>query len=133
MAADCDTDCYLVVAKDSEKLTVMKQTTHKFYKERFNLKKLNEVVGKEQYFVEITDRFASLENLYAEVDINRDLETIRENIKISTKESLGYYELKKHKPRFDKGCSKLLDQRKQAMLQWLQIPSELQCGWKYSV
>jgi hypothetical protein len=25
-------------------------------------------------------------------------ETIRENIKISAKESLGYYELKKHKP-----------------------------------
>jgi hypothetical protein len=34
-------------------------------------------------------------------------ETIRENIKISVKESLGYYELKKHKPLFDEGCSKL--------------------------
>jgi hypothetical protein len=45
-----------------------------------------------------------------------------ENIKISAKESLGYYELKKHKPWFDEGCSKLLDQRKQAKLQWLQDP-----------
>jgi hypothetical protein len=52
------------------------------------------------------------------------LETIRENIKISAKESLGYYELKKHKPWFDEGCSKLLDQRKQAKLHWLQDPSE---------
>jgi hypothetical protein len=33
--------------------------------------------------------------------------------------------VKKHKPWFDKGCSKLLDQRKQAKLQWLQDPSEI--------
>jgi hypothetical protein len=31
--------------------------------ERFNLKKLNEVEGKEQYLVEISNRFAALENL----------------------------------------------------------------------
>jgi hypothetical protein len=29
-------------------------------------------------------------------------------------ENVGYFELKKHKPWFDKGCPKLLDQRKQA-------------------
>jgi fructose-1-phosphate kinase PfkB-like protein len=46
------------------------------------------------------------------MDINRAWETIRENIKISAKESLGYYELKKHGPRFDERCSKLLDRRK---------------------
>jgi hypothetical protein len=50
---------------------------------------------------------------------------IGKNIKISAKDSLGYYELKKHKPWFDKGCSKLLDQRKQAKLQWLQDPNEI--------
>jgi hypothetical protein len=33
--------------------------------------------------------------------------------------------LKKHKPWFEEGCSKLLDQRKQAKLQWLQDPSEI--------
>jgi hypothetical protein len=48
----------------------------------------------------------------------------RENIKMSTKESLSHYELKKHKPWFDKGCSKLLHQRKQAKLQWSQNPEE---------
>jgi hypothetical protein len=36
-----------------------------------------------------------------------------ENIKILAKESLGCYELKKHKPWFYEGCSKLLDRRKQ--------------------
>jgi hypothetical protein len=52
-------------------------------------------------------------------------ETIIENIKISAKESLGYYELRKHKSQFDEGCSELLDQSKQAKLQWLQDPSEI--------
>jgi hypothetical protein len=44
---------------------------------------------------------------------------------MSAKESLGYYELKQHKPWYDEGCSKLLDQRKQAKLQWLQDPNEV--------
>jgi hypothetical protein len=69
-----------------------------------------------------------LEDLNAEVEINSAWETIREIIKISAKESLGYFELKKHKPSFDEGCSKLLDQRKQAKLQWLQDPSEINGG-----
>jgi hypothetical protein len=66
-----------------------------------------------------------LEDLEADVEINSAWETIIENIKISAKESLGYFELEKHKPWFDEGCSKLLDQRKQAKLQWLQGPSEI--------
>jgi hypothetical protein len=41
------------------------------------------------------------------------------------KERVGYFELKKHKPWFEEGCSKLLDQRKQAKFQWLQDPSEI--------
>jgi hypothetical protein len=58
--------------------------------ERFNLKKLNEVEGKEQFHVEVSNRFAALEELGAEVEINSSRETIRENIKITAKESLGY-------------------------------------------
>jgi hypothetical protein len=93
--------------------------------ERFNLKKLNEVEGKETYSVEVSNRFAALEDLDAEVEINIIWESIRENIKIKGKESLGYYEPKQHKPWFDGGCSELLDQRKQAKLQWLQDASEI--------
>jgi hypothetical protein len=66
-----------------------------------------------------------LEDLDTQVKINSAWETIRENIKISAKESLGYFEFKKHKPWFDEGCLKLLDQRKQANLQWLHDPSEI--------
>jgi hypothetical protein len=42
--------------------------------------------------IEISNRFTALENLDSEVDINSAWET---NIRISTKQNLGYYELKK--------------------------------------
>jgi hypothetical protein len=57
--------------------------------------------------------------------INRVWVTIRENIKITPKESLGCSELKKHMPWFNEACSELLGQRKQAKLLWLQDPSEI--------
>jgi hypothetical protein len=53
--------------------------------ERFNLKKLNEV------WVKSSIVFKSQIGSTA-------WETIGENIKMSAKEILGYYELKKHKP-----------------------------------
>jgi hypothetical protein len=65
-----------------------------------------------KYCVEVSNRFAALEDLDTEVQMNTIWETIRENTKISAKESLGYYELKQHNPWFCEGCSKLLDQRK---------------------
>jgi hypothetical protein len=48
--------------------------------ERFTLKKLNEVEGKEQYCAKVSNRFTAFENLEAEVDINRACKTIREHI-----------------------------------------------------
>jgi hypothetical protein len=79
-----------MVAKVREILALSKQTTQTFYMERFNIKKLKRVEGKEQYRVEISNRFAALENLDDDddVDINRAWETIREDIKISAKERL---------------------------------------------
>jgi hypothetical protein len=92
--------------------------------ERFNLKKLNELEGKEKYHVEISNRFAALENIDTEVDVNKAWETIRENIKISAKESLGYYEWKKNKPWFNESCSKLLDQRNKPNCSGYRIQAE---------
>jgi hypothetical protein len=66
-----------------------------------------------------------LKDLKAELDINSAWEAIRENKNISAKESPGYYDLKKHKPWYDDKCSKLLNQTKQAKLQWLHVPSEI--------
>jgi hypothetical protein len=49
------------------------------------------------------------------LDINSAWESIRENIKTSAKEKLGYHRLKFNKPWFDEECSKLTDQQKQAI------------------
>jgi uncharacterized FlaG/YvyC family protein len=66
--------------------------------ERFNVKKLNEEEVKEQYQVTIKNKFASLENLDDNGDINKAWETIREKIRISAKESIGLCESKSYKP-----------------------------------
>jgi hypothetical protein len=63
-------DHYLVLAKIRERLAVNKKGSHKYHMERFNLKKLNEVEGKEKYHVEVSNKFAALEDLDAEVEIN---------------------------------------------------------------
>jgi hypothetical protein len=65
-----------------------------------------------------------LENLNVDEDVNRLWENIKENIITSAKSSLGLYELKQNKPRFDKECLGFLDQRKQAKMQWIQDPSQ---------
>jgi hypothetical protein len=49
-------------------------------------------------------------------------ESIRDSVTASGTDSVGYYELKQHKPWNDEMCSKLLDKRKQAKLQWLHNP-----------
>jgi hypothetical protein len=49
--------------------------------EKFNLKKLNDVESKEQFRDEVSNKFAALEDLDTEVEINSARETIIENIK----------------------------------------------------
>jgi hypothetical protein len=46
-----------------------------------------------------------LEDSDAEVEIKTVREAIREHIKLLAKDSLGVYELKKHKLWFDEGCT----------------------------
>jgi len=122
--ADCDTDHHLVIAKVRERLAVGKQAAQRFDRQRFNLRKLNEPEVREQYQIEITNRFAALENLSDDKDVNRTWENVKENIKTSAKESVGLHELKQHKPWFDEECLGFSDQRKWAKLQWVQEPSQ---------
>jgi hypothetical protein len=82
--AYCETDFYLLVAKVRESLAVRKLAAQKFDGVRFNLRKLNDLEVRKQYRIEITNRFASLENLSDDEDINRAWESIKENIKTST-------------------------------------------------
>jgi RNase P/RNase MRP subunit p29 len=81
-----------------------------------------------------------LEKLNDSKDINRAWENIKENIKISTKETLGLHGQKQHKPlmknvhRFEVKGSRLkcsgykiqtrVTQRKQAKMHWLQDPNQ---------
>ena len=67
---------YLVMAKVRERLAVGKQAAQRFDGQRFNLRKLNEPEVREQYQIEIANRFAVLENLCDDEDVHRTSENI---------------------------------------------------------
>jgi hypothetical protein len=92
------------VAKLRERISISKQARKNFDLEIFDLKKLDDVEVKEKYQVEILNRFVALESLDESFDINNAWESIRENIKTSTKENLGYHKLKHNKLWFDDEC-----------------------------
>ena len=52
-----------MVAKVRERLAVSKEAAQKFDLDRFNIRKLNELEVKKQYQIEISKKFAALENL----------------------------------------------------------------------
>jgi hypothetical protein len=113
---------YLVAAQFMERLAVNKQ---RFHMARLNLKRLKVADGKGSHRLQVSNRFAALEDVDAEVENNSASETIIETTKISTKEKLGYYEMKKYKPLFEESCSNVFNQMKQAKLQTLQDPSKV--------
>jgi len=79
-------------------LTVSKQTTQKFDMERFNLKKLSELNVRKEYQIKISNSISAFENFSDSEDIKRAGVNIKEHVKTLTKENLGLYELKQHKP-----------------------------------
>jgi hypothetical protein len=83
-----------------------------------------DLVVRKQYQIEITNRFAALDNLNVDENVNRTWKKIKYNIKTSAKDSLVVNELKQHKLWFGKECLGILDQRQQAKMQWRQNPSQ---------
>ena len=65
-----------------------KQATLTFDGEKFNLRKVYQLEVRKQYQSDSTKRFAALENLSDDENINRAWEIIIENIKTSTKENV---------------------------------------------
>jgi hypothetical protein len=61
----------LVGAKVRERLAVSKRAAQSENMERFNLKKINEEAVKEECQVAIMNKFAAMENLGDNGDINR--------------------------------------------------------------
>jgi hypothetical protein len=64
----------LAVAKFGERLAVSKQAAHMYYVERFNIGMLKALETRKQYKIEITNRFAALENLNGREDIQSSWE-----------------------------------------------------------
>ena len=59
--ADLDTDHYLVVAKVRKRLTVSRKAAQKSDREKFNLRKQNELEVRKQYQSENSNIFSALE------------------------------------------------------------------------
>jgi hypothetical protein len=61
----------MVATNVRESLAVIKQTAQNFDVERFNIRYLNELEVRKQYQIEITNKFAALDCLSDDDDINR--------------------------------------------------------------
>ncbi|KAJ4426456.1 hypothetical protein ANN_27270 [Periplaneta americana] len=122
--ADCNSDHYLVIGELRERLSVAKRVEQQVNITKFNIFKLKDEEAKQNYQVEISNRFATLESSEKELDVNSVWENIRDSIKIAAEQSIGYYETKKKKPWFDEDCCMVVERRKQAKLKFLQDPVE---------
>jgi len=94
---DCDTDHYAAFTSVRESVAVSKKAAQKFYVERINLRKLNDLEVRKEYQIKIPERSAALDNLNYREDISRAWENIKENMKSLAKGSLDLYELEQHK------------------------------------
>ncbi|KAJ4430139.1 hypothetical protein ANN_22349 [Periplaneta americana] len=125
--ADCNSDHYLVIGELRERLSVAKRVEQQVNITKFNILKLKDEEANQNYQVEISNTFATLESsdkVEKELDVNSVWENIRDSIKIAAEQSIGYYETKKKKPWFDEDCCMVVERRKQAKLKLLQDPVE---------
>jgi hypothetical protein len=76
-----------VVAEVRERLAVRKQAGQKFDGGKFNLRKLNDLEVRKHCQIKITNRFATLEYVSEDEDINRPWQIIKGNIKTSASET----------------------------------------------
>jgi hypothetical protein len=70
----------VATVRERERLAMNKQRSHTFRMKVFNLKKLNELEGKEKYCVEVSNRFEALEDMYTEwklIMLGKRLENIK--------------------------------------------------------
>ncbi|KAJ4451539.1 hypothetical protein ANN_03004 [Periplaneta americana] len=100
-SADCNSDHYLVIGELRERLSVAKRVEQQVNITKFNILKLKDEEAKQNYQVEISNRFATSESsdeVEKELDVNSVWENIKDSIKIAADQSIDYYETKKKKP-----------------------------------
>jgi hypothetical protein len=92
------------MANVRDRMAVRKQRSHRFHMERFNLNKLNEIGRQQLQHVKMsnTNIFTALESSALRW-ILTEPGKLSQKIPMFQQDSLGYYELKKHKPWFNKG------------------------------
>jgi hypothetical protein len=77
-----------VVAKIRERLAVSTPATQRFLGESFNLRKLSELEVRKQHHIKVSNRFADLKILIDSKEKNGAWKNIKEDTKISARESL---------------------------------------------
>ena len=78
-------------------MAVSKHAAPRFDGEKLNLRKLNKLEVGKKYNIEVTNRFAALENLSDDENINMAWEKFKDIIKTATKVSLSLQEWKQQK------------------------------------
>ena len=78
-------------------MAVSKHAAPRFDGEKLNLRKLNKLEVGKKYNIEVTNRFAALENLSDDENINMAWEKFKDIIKTAAKESLSLQEWKQQK------------------------------------
>ena len=103
----------------------MRGTNAKDDSENFELKNLKNDELRQEYQVKISNRFEVLESLdenvatEEETDIDKEWETIRNTIKLSASESIGYLKKRQNKKWFDEDCADIVKKRTVAKMNWL--------------
>ena len=119
--ADCDSDHLLVIAKIRERLSINRTNRQLIGTKRLNVQSLTEGENGIKYAVEITNKFAALEEM-DESDVNavdKQWENIRDAIVKSAEATVGFCKRHKNKPWFDEDCVKIAKVRNEARIAWL--------------
>ena len=102
----CDTDHYLVVPTIREGPSLKKGIKQHLVTDRYNLNKLLDHETRNEYPIDIANRFSVLKSLEIS-SVDSTWIKIRDSIKSMAEEKVGILETHRNKPWFDEECSEL--------------------------
>ena len=123
--ADCDSDHNLVIARVKIRLKVNRGSRNE-RKMRFDTERLKENDIKEEYQLELRNRFSVLAEERGEAeDVNQRWRDIEQAVKDVAEETIGYIEGTRRQHWFDDECRRAAHERKQARINHLQHVNDL--------